>query len=675
MRLATLDWLVIGLYVAAVVLIGAAYARRAGRNVEEFFLSGRTLPWWITGTSMVATSFAADTPLVVTGWVRDGGIWKNWIWWCFLMSGVLSVFLFARWWRRGGVMTKAELAELRYGGRDGRLLRGVLGALHASVMNTLILCWVLLAAAKIMDVLLGMDKIQALVIASSIAMLYSLLAGFWGVVLTDLPQFAMAVIGAVVLAVVSWAAVGGVEGVSLALASTRGPDDHTLSFFPTPGPGGLFDASFWSSSVAALAVYLGVSWWAVENVDGSGAAVQRIAASRDERQGMLAVLWFNVAHYALRPWPWILVALASLVVLPTVELTAPVSGVVASADSGAVVIRPAAAGADTAAGGEADSAVEVADVAVPLILPQGSDDWRPRPRVKAGDAVTAGDVVAVTDSERAYVVMMARYLPVGILGLAVAALIAAFMSTIDTHVNLAASFFVNDVWRRFIAPDRVPSHYVLVARLASAGVMCLGAVLAWQADSISDLFLFFLAFLGGVGPVYVARWLWWRVRAVHEIVAMLASAAATTVLTFGVPDGWHDGPLAPGGVLAPEGRLCLVVATSLLATLAVLPFVRAPDPRSLVDFYRRVRPMGAWGPVAALAPDVVRPRELLPVVVGVLGALACILGAMLGAGLWLLARGDEAAVAVAVAVAGTAGVRWSLARLRTVDAASPPPGA
>jgi hypothetical protein len=200
-------------------------------------------------------------------------------------------------------------------------------------------------------------------------------------------------------------------------------------------------------------------------------------------------------------------------------------------------------------------------------------------------------------------------------------------------------------------------------------------VLAWQADSISDLFLFFLAFLGGVGPVYVARWLWWRVRAVHEIVAMLASAAATTVLTFGVPDGWHDGPLAPGGVLAPEGRLCLVVATSLLATLAVLPFVRAPDPRSLVDFYRRVRPMGAWGPVAALAPDVVRPRELLPVVVGVLGALACILGAMLGAGLWLLARGDEAAVAVAVAVAGTAGVRWSLARLRTVDAASPPPGA
>jgi Na+/proline symporter len=470
-------------------------------------------------------------------------------------------------------------------------------------------------------------------------------------VLTDLPQFAMAVIGAVVLAVVSWAAVGGAEGVALALASTRGPDDQTLAFFPTPGPGGIFDASFWTTSVAALAVYLGVSWWAVENVDGSGAAVQRIAASRDERQGMLAVLWFNVAHYALRPWPWILVALASLVVLPTVELTAPVAGVVASADATAVVIRPAGA----------------AEVTVPLILPQGSDDWRPRPRVAAGAAVAAGDVVAVTDSERAYVVMMARYLPVGILGLAVAALIAAFMSTIDTHVNLAASFFVNDIWRRFVAPDRTPAHYVLVARLASVCVMTLGAVLAWQFDSISELFLLFLAFLSGVGPIYLARWLWWRVRAVHEIVAMLASASATSVLTFGVPTGWPDGPLSPGGVLAPEGRLCLVVATSLLATLATLPFVRAPDPRALVDFYRRVRPMGAWGPVAALAPDVVRPRELLPVAVGALGALACILGAMLGAGLWLLARGHEAAVAVAIAVAGALAVRWSLERLRGLD--------
>jgi hypothetical protein len=267
--------------------------------------------------------------------------------------------------------------------------------------------------------------------------------------------------------------------------------------------------------------------------------------------------------------------------------------------------------------------------------------------------------------------MMARYLPAGLLGLAVAALIAAFMSTIDTHVNLAASFFVNDLWRRFVAPDRGPGHYVLVARLASVGVMALGSFLAVQAESIRELFQFFLAFLGGVGPIYVARWLWWRVRAAHEIVAMLASATATSLVTFVVPDVWPTGPLSPDGVLAAEGRLCVVVATSLAATLVALPFVRAPDPRSLVDFYRRVRPMGAWGPVAALAPDVDRPRELLPVAVGALGALACILGAMLGSGWWLLGRGDAAVTALAVAAAGALGVRWSLGRLRSVDDAPP----
>jgi SSS family solute:Na+ symporter len=340
-----------------------------------------------------------------------------------------------------------------------------------------------------------------------------------------------------------------------------------------------------------------------------------------------------------------------------------VDGVVVVASDETVVIRTT----DAAAGG-APEATELGSaelVTLPLVLPGSSEDWRPRLSVEEGDAVKLGEVLAATDSERAYVVMMARYLPVGILGMAVAALIAAFMSTIDTHVNLAASFFVNDIWRRFVKPDREPAHYVLVARLASVCVMCLGAVLAWQAESISDLFLFFLAFLGGVGPIYVARWMWWRVRAVHEIVAMLASATAAVLLTFVFPDVWADGPLTPGGVLAPEGRLCLVVATSMAATLLSLPFVRAPDPRLLVDFYRRVRPMGAWGPVAALAPDVVRPRELLPVTVGVIGALACIMGAMLGTGLWLLARPNEAYVALGIAVIGGLLVHWALGRLHT----------
>ena len=637
MRLATLDWVVIAVYCVTIVSVGLIYARRGGSSVDEFFLSGRSLPWFLTGTSIVASSFSCDTPLVVSGWVRDYGLWKNWVWWCFLVSGILGVFLFARWWRRGGVMTKAELAELRYGVRDGRVLRGVLGVFHSCITNTIILCWVLLAAAKILDVLMGVDKLTGLFLASALALTYSLASGLWGVVVTDVPKFWLAMTGSIVLAVAAWNKVGGSAGV-IAAAATNGVFPHeALSFLPASGTAG-----FWTVPLAAVCVYLGVSWWAAENVDGGGVAVQRIAASRDERHGMLAMLWFNFAHYALRPWPWILVALASLVLVPPVSVTSPVDGVVTSVGPDAIV---------------------VGDERVPLNLTGTSNDWRPEPLVQPGAQVVAGAVLARTDSERAYVTMMGRYLPAGLLGLAIVGLMAAFMSTVDTHINVAASFFVNDVWRRFVRPDATSSHHVLVGRLASVGVMIMSGLLAWRAHSIGDLFLFFLAFLGGVGPVYLLRWVWWRIRAPHEIVAMLASAATTLALTFLWKDGWPAGPLAPGGTLAPEGRLCLVVAVSLAAVLLATPFLKRPDPAELLEFYRRVRPVGWWGPVAALAPDVVRPPELLSIATGVIGGLACIWGAMLATGLWLLDRGNEAAVAGVIAAVGTVGVWWALRKL------------
>jgi Na+/proline symporter len=235
MGLSTIDWAVIVLYVLFALAVGLFFARRAGRSVDEFFLSGRSLPWWVAGTSMVATSFAADTPLVISGWVRGFGIWKNWVWWGLAVSSVLQVFLFARWWRRGGVMTKAELAELRYGGTGARVLRATLGALHAGVTNTIVLCWVMLAAAKIVDVLLGIDKLTGLALACAIALSYSLLAGFWGVVMTDLLQFAMAMVGAVALAWICWSAVGGQEAILAAsYAGQLGPE--TLRLLPSlPG--------------------------------------------------------------------------------------------------------------------------------------------------------------------------------------------------------------------------------------------------------------------------------------------------------------------------------------------------------------------------------------------------------------------------------------------------------
>jgi Na+/proline symporter len=635
MALAPLDWIIIGAYVVFALAVGLAYAKKAGEDVDQYFLSGRSLPWWIAGTSMVATSFAADTPLVITGWVRDFGIWKNWLWWCYCGGSMAGVFLFARWWRRGGVMTKAELAELRYGGEQAAVLRGTLGVMHAGFTNTITLCWVLLAAAKIMDVLLGIDQTLAVAVACAVALIYSLMAGFWGVVVTDLVQFVMAIVGAIALAWMSWEAVGGTAGLTEAAAAGAPFTRNTLEMFPHAGEGSVFDASFWTVPFAALCVYLGVSWWAVENVDGASVAVQRIAASRDERQGVLALLWFNVSHYALRPWPWIMVGLASMIVLPPIEISSPVEGRVAALESNAVIVEDAAG------------------VRHELVIPEATEDgWGAAPTVAPDDRVEAGAMVAKSDSERAYVVMMRKYLPVGLLGLVVASLLAAFMSTIDTHVNLAASFFVNDLYRRFFRPRATAEHYVSVARYASAGVLVLAGLMASFASSISDLFLFFLAFLGGVGPVYVLRWLWWRVQASTEITAMVASAGATIFLTF-APIHWELGPFSDGGKLLAEGRLCLVVLTSMAAALASLALVKRPDPGTLVDFYRKVRPAGCWGPVAALAPDVQPPREGLNALVGIVGGVAMVFGLMLGLGYLLLGDTQHTLIAIGVAVVGT----------------------
>ncbi len=645
-HLQTLDWIIVGAYVAFALATGIVLSRRASRNVDEFFLSGRNLPWWLAGTSMVATTFASDTPLVVTGWVRDYGIWKNWLWWPFAIGGMLTVFLFARLWRRGEVMTTAELAELRYGGRGARALRGFLGLYHSCIHNTIVLCWVLLAAIKIMDVLLGADPITAVAIACGLSLIYSLLAGLWGVVMTDLVQFAMAMTGAIWLAVLSWAAVGGAEGVNTAWVEGGGKpwlDPEVLSFLPGPGEGGFFDASYWTTPVAALAVYLGVAWWAKDGVDGGGVVVQRLAASRDERHGTLAALWFNIACYALRPWPWIIVAVASLVVLPPIEVTTPMTGSVVAVEEGVVQVES-----------EADR-MQRADV-------RWSTEaaWHATASVAVGDAVEAGDVVAQTDSERAYPAMMAEFLPVGLLGLVVASLLAAFMSTIDTHVNLSSAYFVNDVYRRYFRPEASPRHYVMVARIAGVVTMGVAALWAVSASSISNLFLFFLAILGGVGPVYVLRWIWWRVRASTEITAMVASSLTTVFLSPEMmPEAlrwdlgaWHLGPLSPGGVLSAEGRLLFVVAVSLVSSLVSLCLVRAPDPKDLVDFYTKVRPAGFWGPVAALVPDVPRTPEGGLIVGGILGGLAVTYGILFAIGHWIFGRVDMALGFGCLAVVG-----------------------
>ncbi len=643
MQLATLDWIIIVLYALFALGAGIVLSRRASSNVDEFFLSGRKLPWWIAGTSMIATSFAADTPLLITGWVRDFGIWKNWLWWCYAAGGFLTVFLFARYWRRGEVMTTAELAELRYGGKEAKALRGFLGFYHAFIKNELILSWVLLAAMKIMDVLIGGDPLTSIVILCAIALCYSIMAGLWGVVMTDMLQFVLSMGGAIFLAVISWRAVEGIDGFRELTGSAL--PEATLAFLPTPDP-----VNFWTVSVAAIAVYLGVAWWANDNVDGGSIAVQRISAAKNERHGMLAMLWFNIGHYALRPWPWILVALASIPLLPSREVVSPSDGVVTGIANGAIELETT----------EGPMTVAYED--------DGDTYWQPRPVIELESRVAAGSTLARTDSERAYPAMMARYLPIGLLGVVVASLLAAFMSTIDTHVNLASSFFVNDIYRRFVKPDAEARHYVTVARLASVGALMLGAIVAWQSRSLSALFEFFLTLMAGVGPIYALRWLWWRVRASTEITAMVSSCVAAIVLQT-VDFSWPDTALSPAGELSKPGSICLVVLFSSICTAISLVIAKRPDPASLVDFYRRVRPIGWWGPVRALAPEVVVRREALTILIGVVSGLTATYGAMFSVGFFLLDRSADGWIALGAAVVGAAATVVTLSRLSETSTA------
>lgn len=316
MKLNLIDWLIIAAYFALSLVIGLYYAKRAGRSTEEFFLSDRSMPWWLAGTSMVATTFAADTPLAVTEMVARNGVAGNWLWWSMLASGMLTVFFFARLWRRAEVMTDVEFVELRYAGRPAAFLRGFRALYLGLPINLIIMGWVNLGMAKVLSGTLGLAKWQALALCLGITFLYSILSGFWGVVVTDAVQFVIAMAGSVVLAVFAVRAVGGIEALKTRLESVT-PTGSAEPFGPDVMSLWSNGSAPWMLPLLTLAVYLSVNWWASwypgSEPGGGGYVAQRIFSAKNEKHGLLATLWFNIAHYALRPWPWILVALCSLV--------------------------------------------------------------------------------------------------------------------------------------------------------------------------------------------------------------------------------------------------------------------------------------------------------------------------------------------------------------------------
>ena len=450
MKLALIDWVIIVGYILFALGLGIYYARRAGRNIDEFFISGRNLPWWLAGTSMVATTFAADTPLAVTGLVVNEGIAGNWLWWNMVLSGMLATFLFSRLWRRAEILTDVELTELRYSGRSASLLRGFRALYIGLPINCITMGWVILAMQKIMVLTFDLPdtaswKVLVVLACMLIAGIYCALSGFWGVVMTDLVQFCMAMIGSIALAIIAVSKIGGIHALKTKLAEVHGPEHTILNFLP--------DLSAGEMAILTFGVYLGVQWWASNGVDGSGYIAQRMFAAKDERHTLLATLWFNIAHYTLRPWPWILVALVSMVVYPN-----------------------------------------------------------------------------LADAETGYPMLMLEYLPAGLLGLMMTAFLAAFMSTIDTHLNWGASYLVNDFYKRFFKPVADDNHYVVVSRISVVLIMVIAGVISLFMDSIAGAWKFLIALNAGIGLVQILRWYWWRINAWSEIAAMVASAVVSTIV-------------------------------------------------------------------------------------------------------------------------------------------------
>jgi SSS family solute:Na+ symporter len=595
-----LDWIAIAVYLVFALAAGTLLTRRASGSTDDFYLAGRSLPWWVAGTSLVATTFAADTPLFVAGLVRTDGIAGNWLWWSFVVGGTLWFLFLAGWWRRLELTTNAEFTEVRYSGPQAKALRGFYGAYHTVVTNTIVLVWVLLAMLKIVRAVLGLDAasefagvpadVWIVAAAVGMALLYSILAGLWGVVVTDLFQFVLAIAGAVVLA---WKAVEACGGLGEMTATLEQQFPDKLALLPSPGPGGPLDPAFWSQGFTAFLVTVCLVGWLNKNADGSGQAVQRFLAAKDEDHARGGALWFQLAHYVLRSWPWILVGLASLILLPDAELPLTSSG--------------------------------------------------------------------APDHEAAYPMLMRQLLGPGLFGLLCASFLAAFMSTLDTHFNTASAYAVNDLYRRFLVRDRGPRHYVAVGRLVEVLVGVLGAALALRADSIKDLFTFSLQLVAGLGPALFLRWVWWRVNAWTEISGLLTSTALAVGLSFVPEAAWPAAPFngwAEGASWDFSGKFLLISALSTAVMVAVTLLTRPVPREQLAAFHAKVQPFGFWRPFRAEGAR--RPSSVVPLLLGWAGGMAATWGPMLAIGQWLLGR--DPLPALLAGAAGAALLAWSWRR-------------
>ena len=578
MSLTTLDWVIVVISIVVSFIPAVVLARRAGSSTAEFFTSGRAAPWWLIGVSMVATTFSTDTPNLVTNFVRTGGVAANWAWWSFLLTGMATVFFYARLWRRSGVLTDLEFYEIRYSGRPATFVRGFRALYLGLFFNCVIMATVNLAAAKIANVLLGWPMAKTLLICAGLNVAFAATSGLWGVLVTDFIQFGIAMTGSFAAAVyaVRQPQVGGLAQL------VAKSDLKTLAFVP--------DFGDWSTALAVLVIPITIQWWSVwypgSEPGGGSYIAQRMLAAKSEKDALGGTLFFNFAHYALRPWPWVVVALASMLVFPSLD-----------------------------------------------------DIRRTFPYVDA----------SLIGHDMAYPAML-TFLPAGLLGLMVAGLLAAYVSTISTHLNWGTSYLVHDFYRRFMKPGADERHYVLVGRLVTAALMVLASLLTFVLTTAQASFNLLLSVGAGTGLIYLLRWYWWRINAWSEIAAMVSSFAVAIGFFIAVKNG---------ATIAANTSLLITIAVTTVVWIAAT-YVTAPTERAtLVNFYRLVRPPGrGWESVRSEAGVGSSPDSIAQSLLGwVLGCFV-VYAALFGSGSFVYGRTTQGFVWTAVfVVAGLALIR------------------
>ena len=581
MDIGVIDWAIIVAFFVISLLIGLFSAKTAGASAKEFFLSGRNMPWWLLGVSMVATTFSADTPNLVTDLVRKNGVAGNWAWWAFLLTGMLTVFVYAKLWRRSEVTTDLEFYELRYSGKRAAFLRAFRAIYLGVFFNVVIMATVSLAAIKIGGVMLGLTPVETLLISSVVTVIYSSIGGLKGVLLTDFFQFFEAIAGSFGAAyfILDMPEIGGLNNL---LAHENVADK--LDFLPDFSDPNVYIPLF----IMPIAIQWWATWYPGAEPGGGGYIAQRMLAAKDEKNAIGATLFFNIAHYALRPWPWIIVALASLIIYPNI------------------------------------SDMQTAFPHIPVD--------------KMGD-------------DLAYSAML-TFLPSGMVGLVLASLMAAVMSTLSTHLNWGSSYIVNDFYLRFLKPEASDKELVAVGRISTVGLMVLSAFLALALSSALSAFNILLQIGAGTGLIFILRWFWWRINAYTEISAMAISFVVAIFFEVINPKvNW---------ILIPENQAYLKLVYSVTITTIgwlIVTFVTQPEKDEvLLSFYRKVTPAAfGWKKVLDRYPNEQQEIGQLPKEIGLmLVGTVMVYAALFATGFFIYGNMMGGTIATVVALAGGA---------------------